>query len=90
MFYNQLLCRYSFNKKLQSQTVIREKLRKAPSYKKGMCKMIVKLTTGVNFINVLHAAFTHPDPKSAKKAVKLSVYFAFSGSAHTKNPLIEH
>jgi len=27
-FYKQLLCRYSFAKKLQSQTVPREKLRK--------------------------------------------------------------
>jgi hypothetical protein len=41
-------------------------------------------TTGVNFTNVLSAAFTHSDPKSAKKTVKLSVFFAHSGSAHVK------
>ena len=30
--------------------------------------------TGVNFTNVLQAAFTNPDPKSAKKTVKLSTF----------------
>jgi len=30
-------------KKLQSQTVIREKLQKAPLYKKGARKMLMKL-----------------------------------------------
>ncbi len=35
---------------------------------------------GVNFINVLRAAFTRADPESAKKTVKLSVFFALSGS----------
>jgi len=29
-------------------------------------------------------AFTHADPKSVKKSVKLSVFFALSGSAHAK------
>jgi len=32
--------------KLQSQTVIREKLHKALSYKKGLSKMLMKLITG--------------------------------------------
>jgi len=41
--YEQLLCRYCFAKKLQSQTVIREKLCKTLSYKKT-CKMLMKLT----------------------------------------------
>ncbi len=39
---------------------------------------------GVNFINVLWAAFTHKDPQSAKKTVKLSVFFVLWGSSHTK------
>ncbi len=41
-------------------------------------------TTGVNFINVLWAAFTHTNPKSAKKIVKLSIFFALLGSARSK------
>jgi len=39
---------------------------------------------GVNFINILRAAFTHTDPKSAKKTVKLSVFFMLFGSVHSK------
>jgi len=35
--------------------------------------------TGVNFTNVLRAAFTLTDPKSAKKTVKLSSFFALLG-----------
>jgi len=45
----------------------------------------VKLTpAGVNFINVLRAAFTLADPKSAKKTVKSSSFLALSGSASVK------
>ena len=39
---------------------------------------------GVNFTNVLQAAFTRADPKSAKKTVKLSCFFALLGSARVK------
>jgi len=39
---------------------------------------------GVNFTNVLRAAFTLKDPKSAKKTVKLSSFFALLGSALVK------
>jgi hypothetical protein len=42
-FYEQLYCQYSIGKKLQSQTAIREKLRKALFYKKIFHKMLVKL-----------------------------------------------
>jgi len=34
---------------------------------KCACKMLMKLTTGVNFINILCPAFTLADPKSAKR-----------------------
>jgi len=40
---------------------------------KAAHKMLVKSTPGVNFINVLFAAFTPVDLKSAKMAVKSSV-----------------
>jgi hypothetical protein len=42
------------------------------------------VTQEVNFINVLQAAFTLQDPESAKKTVKLSVFFALLGSARAK------
>ncbi len=65
-FYKQLLRQYFCAKKLQSQTMTREKLRKAHLYKKVMCKMLMALTPGVDFINVLRTAFTLVDPKSVK------------------------
>jgi len=38
---------------------------------------------GVNFINILRAAFTREEPESAKKTVKLSIFFcAFGICAH--------
>jgi len=40
--------------------------------------------SGVNYINVLKAAFACTDPKSTKKTVELSVFFALSGSARVK------
>jgi len=43
-FYEQLFHQYSFAKKLQSQTVSREKPRKTNSNKKAACKMLMKLT----------------------------------------------
>jgi len=44
----------------------------------------MELTSGVNFINVLQAAFTSDDPKTQKNTVKLSVFFALLGSACIK------
>ena len=38
----------------------------------------------VNFTNVLRGAFTCVDPKSAKKTVKLSSFFALLESVHVK------
>ena len=39
---------------------------------------------GVNFTNVLRAAFTLADPKSAKKLLNLTVFFALLGSTSAK------
>ena len=39
---------------------------------------------GVNFINVLWAAFMLKDPKSANHLLDLTVFFALLGSAHVK------
>jgi len=56
-FYEQLMRQYFCAKKLQSPTVIREKQRKALLYKKGLSKMLMKLTPVVNFIDILWATF---------------------------------
>ena len=39
---------------------------------------------GVNFTNILQAAFTRADPKSAIKLLNLTVFFALLGSASVK------
>ena len=48
-------------------------------------KMLVKLTPGVNFTNILHSAFTHADPKSAKTTVWSSVSFCAFGTSKCKS-----
>jgi len=53
----KLLDQFSLRQKIQSQTVIREKLQKTIQYKKAPHKMLVKLTPVVNFINILRATF---------------------------------
>jgi len=50
---------------LQSQTATREKLYKTLLYKKGENKLLMKLTPGANITNILQAALTLKDPKSA-------------------------
>ena len=49
------------------------------SYIKAGRKMLVKLTPGVNFTNVLQAAFTLADPESTKKAAQLDSLFCAFG-----------
>jgi len=56
-FYDQFFRWYSFNKKLQSQTVIRKKPDNALLFKKGSSKMLMKLTPWVDFINILRKHF---------------------------------
>ena len=48
------------------------------------CSVRHSQSSGVNFTNVLRAAFALVDPKSAKKAVKLSSFFALLGSSRVK------
>jgi len=69
-------------KKLQSQSVARKKLLKALLYEKGESKMLMKWIPGVNFTNILGAAFMYADSKSAKNTDGLTVFFAPLGSAH--------
>jgi hypothetical protein len=64
-------------KKIQSRKASREKLCKAHSYKKSVCKMLMKLPPWVNITKILHKAFKLVDCKSAKMTVKLSVILCF-------------
>jgi len=56
-FYAQLLLKYFCTRKLQSQNVTREKLHKALLYEKYEHEMLMKLTSGAKFTNILWAAF---------------------------------
>ncbi len=44
---------------------------------KAAPKMLVKLTTGVDFTNILMEAFMHADPEGAKDTDDLIVFYAF-------------
>jgi len=46
--------------------------------------MLMKLTPGVNFTNILCKAFTRADPQSAKKIDNLTEFLALLGSAFIK------
>jgi hypothetical protein len=66
---------FSMYMSLEKTTFIRKKI---------VYKMLMKLTTGDNFFNVLWATFMHADLKSTKKTVKFLIFFVLLGSAHAK------
>jgi len=45
---------------------------------------LMKLTPGLNFINLLRTAFAHADPKSVKDTYDLTVFFMLLGSMIVK------
>jgi len=53
-------------------------------WQEHVCKILVKLTTGIDFINILCAAFTLVDSKSAKNTDGLTAFFELLGSALVK------
>ncbi len=46
--------------------------------------MCIYVPTGVNFTNIIQAAFTHADPEQAKKTDNLTVFFMLLGSLGIK------
>ena len=50
----------------------------------GIAKIAAVLKSGVNFTNILQAAFTPADPKRAKKDSQVKQLFALLGSARVK------
>ncbi len=51
---------------------------------KAVSKTLVKLTTWLNFTNILHSAFASADPKRAKKTDGFPVFFVLLGSLCVK------
>ena len=74
----QLLLKVWYGKKIESQNK-----RKVLLFNKSLHSKYL-FTPGVNFTNILQAAFTPADPKSAKKTVKLSSLIALLGSVCVK------
>ncbi len=63
----------------------REKLCEALLYEKHAYKMLMKLTPGVNFTNMLmYSFFTRADPKSIKRWSRQQYLFTHLGFARTK------
>ena len=52
--------------------------------RKLVTKLLRKLPQGVNFTNILQAAFMHKDPKSKKMTIKLCSFIALLGSVRIK------
>jgi len=63
-FYEQLFCQYSFAKKL---FIIKPSCNKSKALKSALVQKSRKENVGVNFTNILHAAFARADPEIAKK-----------------------
>jgi len=65
--------------------VIRERKTKRQKDRNQKIEIIeLKSDSGVNFINILHRAFTRVDPKSAKMTVKSLAILRFLGSTRIK------
>ncbi len=63
---------------------------RAQCFRWGIMMMIsVPSSSGVNFINVLWAAITRADPKSAKKTENLTIFFCTFGICTRKKLLVE-
>jgi len=56
-----------------------------PASVKAVWKMLMKLSPGVNFINILRTAFALSDPKSIKNTVDSSVSFYAFGIYKVKS-----
>ncbi len=67
-------------KKFQSQYGIREKLHKTLLHEKGTRKMLMKLTPGLNFINILCTVLMLAGSKSVRRYRWLTVFFMLFGS----------
>jgi len=64
-----------FTKKLQAQTVSRDKLRKTLSYKEAACKMLMKLSLGGRFHQHIYSSLHANRFLKHKKTVKSSLSF---------------
>ncbi len=91
-FQQHFTSRFLANIHLTKNTQPNCKERKAAQkllYKKAARKMLVELTPWLNYINVLHTAFTLTDPKSVKRYLWLNCIFLHFGGLWAKKLLKE-
>ncbi len=74
----------SSNFRFWTQTLSTEKPHKFLLYKKTACKMLLRLTPGLDFINVLRTAFTPVGPKSVKRYQRLDWVLTLLGPTSVK------
>ncbi len=84
MFFVQLLRSQILNAQKRQSSQQCHLALLGPTGVKAVHRVLMKLTPGVHFTNILWAAFTHSDLKSAKKTDSLTVFFALLGSARVK------
>ena len=77
-FYKHLLRHNSFDKKIQSQTVTREKLLKVLPYEKATRNMMMKLTQGWSISTTFYKHLLHTQiPKAQKRQSSQAVFLRF-------------
>jgi len=74
-FHQHFMWEFFVRKCFGQLHVTKEKLPKRLLYKKSAHKMLMKLTPGLNFINILCTAFTLADPESVKRYLWLNCIF---------------
>jgi hypothetical protein len=84
MFYEQLLCAQIPNAQNQQSSYQCLFVLSRPMCIKAALKMLMKLTTAVDFTNILQAVFSFADLKSAKRQSSHPCLFAFLESACIK------
>ena len=83
-FYEQLL-HAQILKVLKRQVKLSVFLQLSGSvHVKPSCRMLMKLTPGLNFINIQHTAFTLTDSKRVKIQSSCQSFFMLSGSTNVK------
>jgi len=80
MFFLSLLSFFPLSEEMSNLAVNDQILDHFQEGLKGPSSSIL----GVNFTNILRAAFTRADPKNAKKLFNLTVFFALLGSSRVK------
>jgi len=84
MFYSRIFCTKFWCQKLQKLKCNLRRLYNLLWYKKGPHKTMMKLTRGLDFINVLRTAFTPVVPQSVRTQSSHQYLFTLLGPTSVK------